>query len=151
MGLKKPAVVLLAVIAVLALLGGMAAAVAVNQEAGGAEQVAELPEKTAQKYPDLGSALDERVTGVEEGSTSAESAAEQSPAHQGESVAVTIHLSGNVDAVVAFLEAHGGDPRNAGEDYIEAYVPVALLGRLSEQPGVIRVREIVPPEGAQSG
>ena len=33
-----------------------------------------------------------------------------------------------------------------GEGYIEAYVPVTLLGQLSQQTGVIRVREIVPPE-----
>ena len=37
-------------------------------------------------------------------------------------------------------------PRKVGEDYIEAYVPVILLGQLSQQPGVIRVREIIPPE-----
>ena len=61
---------------------------------------------------------------------------------------MTIHLSGNVDDVVTYLEDNGGDPRNVGEDYIEAYVPVTLLGLLSEQPGVIRVREIVPPEDA---
>ena len=39
-----------------------------------------------------------------------------------------------------FLQDNGGDPRNVGEDYIEAYVPVTLLGAVSEQPGVIRVR-----------
>ena len=66
--------------------------------------------------------------------------------HSGESVAVTIYLTGNVDAVVSFLEDNDGDPRNVGEDYIEAYVPVPLLGQVSEQPGVIRVREIVPPQ-----
>ena len=61
-------------------------------------------------------------------------------------MAVTIYLSGNVDEVVAFLEENGGDPRNVGEDYVEAYVPVPLLGPVSERPGVIRVREIIPPE-----
>ena len=59
---------------------------------------------------------------------------------------MTIYLSGNVDEVVAFLEENGGDPRNVGEDYIEAYVPVLLLGPVSDRTGVIRVREIVPPE-----
>ena len=38
---------------------------------------------------------------------------------------------------------------NVDEDYIEAYVPVSLLGRVSEQTGVIRVREIIPPEATQ--
>ena len=61
-------------------------------------------------------------------------------AAQPEPVAVSIYLSGHVDDVVAFLEDNGGDPRNVGEDYIEAYVPVGLLGELSEQPGVLRVR-----------
>ena len=62
--------------------------------------------------------------------------------HREESVAVTIYLSGSVDDVVQFLEDFGEDPRNVGE----AYVPLALLGPVSEQPGVIRVREIIPQE-----
>ena len=120
-----------------------------DKDQGQTEAVA-LPEKAALKYPNLGSGLDERVTGVEEGLTTAESAAARSPAHREESVAVTIYLSGNVDEVVSFLEDNGGDPRNVGEDYIEAYVPVTLLGPVSEQPGVLRVREIIPAEPAQS-
>ena len=82
---------------------------------------------------------------VEAGEVTAEEAAANTPVHSGESVAVTVHLSGNVDAVVAFLEENGGDPRNVGQDYVEAYVPMSLLGPLSEHPGVLRVREIVPP------
>ena len=61
-------------------------------------------------------------------------------------MAVTIHLSGHVADVAQFLEDNGGDPRNVGEDYIEAYVPVTLLGPVSERAGVIRVREIIPPQ-----
>ena len=105
-----------------------------------------VPEKQEQEYPNLGSQLNQLVASVEEGQLSAKQAAADSPIHSGGSVAVTIHLSGNVDDVVQFLEDNGGDPRNVGEDYIEAYVPVALLGQLSQQPGVTRVREIVPPE-----
>ena len=66
-------------------------------------------------------------------------------------VAATIYLSRGLDGVVAFLEENGGDPRNVGEDYIEAYVPETLLGPALEQPGVLRVREIVPPERGQGG
>ena len=110
-----------------------------------------LPEKPELKYPNLGSNLDQLVASVEEGETSAKEAAEDAPVHQEASVAVTIYLSGNVDDVVKFLEDNGGSPRNVGEDYIEAYVPVSLLGRVSERTGVIRVREITPPEPAQSG
>ena len=109
-----------------------------------------LPEKPELKYPNLGSNLDQLVTSVEEGETSAKEAAEDAPVHQETSIAVTIHLSGNVDDVVKFLEDNDGSARNVGEDYIEAYVPVSLLGQVSEQPGVIRVREITPAEPAQS-
>ena len=104
------------------------------------------PEKQELQYPNLGSHLNQLVDAVEEGSLSPDEAAADSPIHSAGSVAVTIHLSGNVDDVVQFLEDNGGDPRNVGEGYIEAYVPVTLLGALSEQPGVIRVREIVPPQ-----
>ena len=103
------------------------------------------------KYPNLGSRLDELVASVEAGEVTAEQAASSTAMHSGESVAVTIYLSGGVEGVVAFLEENDGDPRNVGEDYIEAYVPVSLLGTASEQPGVLRVREIVPPEGEQGG
>ena len=109
-----------------------------------------LPEKPELKYPNLGSSLDHMVASVEEGGLSAKKAAEDAPVHQEASVAVNIYLSGNVDEVVKFLEDNGGSTRNVGEDYIEAYVPVSLLGQVSEQPGVIRVREIAPPEPAQS-
>ena len=86
---------------------------------------------------------------MEEGQATSLDAAGYTPVHSGASVAVTIYLSGNVDDVVTFLEENGGDPRNVGEDYIEAYVPVTLLGQLSQQPGVMRVREIAPPQPAQ--
>ena len=110
------------------------------------EQAQPLPEKAELNYPNLGSHLDQLVAEVEEGEATAKDAAGEAPMHQGESVAVTIYLSGNVDDVVKFLEDNGGDPRNVGEDYIEAYVPVSLLGPVSERAGVLRVREIVPPE-----
>ena len=103
------------------------------------------------KYPNLGSRLDDLAASVEAGQTTAEEAAKGAAVHSGASVAVTIYLSGGVDEVVAFLEENGGDPRNVGEDYVEAYVPVTLLGPVSEQPGVLRIREIVPPERGQGG
>ena len=122
-----------------------------NKEAAqGEEQVPPISEKAELNYPNLGSRLDGLVASVEVGQATAQDAATDTPVHSGESVAVTIYLSGSVDAVVSFLEDNGGDPRNVGEDYIEAYVPVTLLGRLSEQPGVIRVWEIVPPQPVQT-
>ena len=104
---------------------------------GGDNQLS-IPEKTELKYPNLGSTLDQMAATVEEGEVSASDAAKDAPVSKEESVAVTIYLSGNVDEVVSFLEDNGGSPRNVGEDYIEAYVPVTLLGPVSEQPGVIR-------------
>ena len=122
-----------------------------RETAQGQEQEAPpIPEKAGLSYPSLGSRLDQLVASVEAGQTTAQDAASNSPVHSGGSVAVTIYLSGNVDEVVSFLEDNGGDPRNVGEDYIEAYVPVTLLGTVSEQPGVIRVREIVPPQPVQT-
>ena len=118
---------------------------------GDENQALSIPEKRELKYPNLGSHLGQLVARVEEGEATAEEAAGETPMHRAESVAVTIHLSGNVDEVVAFLEDNGGDPRNVGEDYIEAYVPVSLLGPVSEQTGVLRVREIVPPEPGRGG
>ena len=108
-----------------------------------------LPEKTELKYPNLGSNLDQLAASALKGKTSAKEAAEDAPARPEASVPVTIYLSGNLDEVVKFLEKNGGLPRNVGEDYIEAHVPVSLLGRVSEQPGVIRVREILPPAATQ--
>ena len=117
---------------------------------GDANQAPPIPEKRELKYPNLGSHLDQLVRQVEEGSAAPQDAAGETPMHREESVAVTIYLSGNVEDVIAFLEENGGDPRNVGEDYIEAYVPVNLLGPTSEQPGVLRVRAIVPPEPSYS-
>ena len=117
---------------------------------GGGNQAPPIPDKGELNYPNLGSHLDGLVSSVEVGQATAMSAAADTPVHSGGSVAVTIYLTGNVDAVVSYLEDNGGDPRNVGEDYIEAYVPVTLLGAVSEQPGVIRVREIVPPLPAQA-
>ena len=110
-----------------------------------------IPKKTDLKHPNAGSALNGLVARVEAGEISAEEAAREAPLHQGESVGVIIHLSGNVDGVVAFLKWEGATNISAGEDYIEAFVPVLLLGAASEQQGVRRVRLIQPPESPQSG
>ena len=126
--------------------GRQAASVPRSGENGGDDQAPAIPDKGELKYPNLGSHLDELVVSVESGETTAEEAAKGAAIHSGASVAVTIYLSGSVEEVVTFLEENGGDPRNVGEDYIEAYVPVTLLGLASEQPGILRVREIVPPE-----
>ena len=104
-----------------------------------------IPEKQDLQYPNLGYSLNKLIAAVEAGSFLPEQAATDSPLHSGSSVGVTVWLSSNVEDVASFVEDNGGDPRKVGEDYIKAYVPVTLLGQLSEQAGVVRVREIVPP------
>ena len=148
MDIRKKWFRLLALMGLITLTLPLAVGVSTAYGDGGDDQLS-IPEKTELKYPNLGSTLDRMVARVEyEGATSEEAAGE-ALVHQAESVAVTIYLSGNVADVVTFLEDNGGDPRNIGEDYIEAYVPVPLLGPVSERPGVIRVREIVPPQPTQ--
>ena len=75
-------------------------------------------------------------------------AANRAPMSKGAAVAVTLRIEdvSRIEAVTRFLSDNGGDPRNVGEDYIEAYVPVALLVAASKQPGVFRVQAIIPPQ-----
>ena len=75
-------------------------------------------------------------------------AARRAPMRLGPSVAVTLRIedASKIEAIARFLEDNGGDPRNLGEDYIEAYVPVRLLVAASKQPGVFRVQAIIPPQ-----
>lgn len=75
-------------------------------------------------------------------------AANRAPMRQGAMVAVTLRISdkSKAETLSGFLRANGGDPRNVGEDYIEAYVPASLLVEASTQPGVARVQAIVPPQ-----
>ena len=108
-----------------------------------------IPKKSEVKHPKADTAINSLVERVESGEITAEEAAKEAPLHRGESVGVIILLSGNVDRVVAFLEANGASNINAGEDYIEAFVPVLLLGQASEQPGVLRVDQIQPPGETQ--
>ena len=74
-------------------------------------------------------------------------AASQAPLYQADSVAVTVRVD-DPPNIASFLESEGASAANVGADYIEAYVPVALLPVLSEQEGVLWVQMIVPPEPA---
>ena len=140
------ALVIAALVITLAISLGVATP---NVYGDGEDSPPTLPEKPELKYPNLGSNLDQLAASALKGKTSAKGVAKDAPVHRKASVAVTIYLSGNVDDVVKFLEDNNGSPRNVDKDYIEAYVPVSLLGRVSEQPGVIRVRKIVPPATTQ--
>ncbi|MDE2938570.1 MAG: S8 family serine peptidase [Chloroflexota bacterium] len=107
-----------------------------------------VPPKPSYAYPNLSAHLNHLAEGYGSGRMSQGQAAGQAPVHSGGSVAVTIYLDGHVSDVVTYLEDNGGDPRNVGSDYVEAYVPVSLLGPLSLQPGVTQVQEIIPPQPA---
>ena len=106
------------------------------------------PEKPQLTYSNLSTHLNHLAEGYSSGQMSQGQAAGEAPVHSGGSVAVTVYLDSHVSDVVTFLEDNGGAPRNVGSDYIEAYVPVGLLGLLSQQPGVTRVWEIIPPQPA---
>ena len=114
----------------------------------------ELPPVPPKRTPPLGnldSMLSQLAARVQDGYSTAHDAASQAPMHAADSVAVTFYLNGDTAPLLAFLRANGGDPRNIGEDYVEAYVPVALLAEASEQPNVVRVQAIVPPQPAGKG
>lgn len=110
----------------------------------------DFPPPDAKKPPlgNLDSMLSRLVERVEQGISTANAAAASAPISRGESIAVTFYTQGDATSLADFLRANGGDPRNVGEGYVEAYVPITLLVRASEQPGVIRVNAIVPPQPA---
>ena len=108
-----------------------------------------IPKKSEVKHPKADTTLNGLIDRVEAGEITAEEAAKEAPLHRGESVGVIILLSGNVEGVVAFLKANGASNISADEDYIEAYVPILLLGQTSEQQGVLRVDQIQPPGETQ--
>ena len=108
-----------------------------------------IPGKTTLTYPKAGSTLDDLIARVAAGEIGAEDAAAEAPLYRGDAIAVTIYLSGNVNGVVSFLQTNNVNPSNQGTDYIEAFVPIRLLGTLSQQTGVLRMRMIQPPQENQ--
>ena len=109
------------------------------------------PPKRTPPLGNLDSMLSQLASSVQGGYSTAHDAASQAPMHADDSVAVTFYLNGDTAPLLAFLRANGGDPRNIGDDYVEAYVPVALLAEASEQPNVVRVQAIVPPQPTGKG
>ena len=107
-----------------------------------------LSEKPKPKYPTLMSSLDRLVVDVETGVLSAADAVKQTPMRDesDSGVAVTVYASEDISAAKRFLADRGVEIRNVGKTYLEAYVPMNLLGEVSEQPGVIRVQTIVGPQ-----
>ena len=122
----------------------------------GGKQAPPIDEKGTPDYPNLISQLEAELDAFEAKAYSARSSARvpvdepslgegPSPLDRSSLVDVTIYVTQDIDAVVRFLKSNGALVRNMGNTYIEASVPVALLGETSEQPGVIRVEPIIGP------
>ena len=122
-------------------------------DGSGQIEIRDVQEKSnPPKYGNMDSMLNDLAQQVEDGVVSAEAAASSAPISDDESVAVTIHMeAGYADTVEQYLEDNGASPGNVGEEYIEAYVPVTLLGSLSQQDGVITVSTIIPPKPLEEG
>ena len=124
-------------------------------EGGGTTDVEDTPpvgKSNPPKYGNMDSMLNDLVEQVEGGFATAQSVASTAPISDDESVAVSIHLeTGYVETVQQYLEDNGVSPGNVGDEYIEAYVPITLLGSLSEQEGVVTVSTIIPPQPLEEG
>ena len=102
------------------------------------------------EYANMDSVLNQIVQQVEEGVATARTAAASAPMHSEGTVAVTLHIAeGQAGDISGFLQENGISARNAGVDYIEAYIPVSTLVAASQQEGVVRMSAIVPRQKAQ--
>ena len=119
-----------------------------NNAAGGDAQV-QRGKINPPQYGNMDSLLNDMAQQVEQG-ISAPSAAAAAPLSSEGAVAVMLLLdTGYSESVEAFLQNNGASPRNVGEGYIEAYVPVSLLAQASQQDGVISITAITPPQPLQ--
>ena len=103
--------------------------------------------ETTPKYPNLSDhRLVDLVEEFEKAQQSVSSAAGQSAEQTTSLIEVRIELlsSDKVDALAAWLESQGVSGIDKGEVDIHAWVPVSLIGPMSEQDGVRNVR--IPPE-----
>ncbi len=102
-------------------------------------------EEDAPQYPKLDATFQEIVQRFENGELSETEAAALAPDHFESLVMVTVDVSSNLDAIDDWLSRQNlEDPRrfaNPNHDpmYINTWVPVSLLGSLSQQEGVIVV------------
>ena len=108
-----------------------------------------VPPVPSERAPTLGNldyTLSQLAARAQSGYSTTHAAASQAPIYAADSIAVTFYLNGDTAPLLAFLRANGGDPRNIGDDYVEAYVPVDLLVDASERPNVASVHAIAPPQ-----
>ena len=129
-----------------------AAAAQTTEGRPGYEQIPALGRKLSPaRYQNLDYALNETVRKTGAGSVPRGSDGAQSRAGGGESVAVAITVdAGHAQDVLTFLQNNGAlvEAPGDGDATLLAYVPVTLLPRLAQQPGVIFVRTEEPGEPA---
>ncbi len=106
-------------------------------------------EESGPKYPNLDTFLQALVKRYEDGELTESETAAQAHTYHGSSVLATIDLSANIDAVGAWMEGRGISSRHTNATHIppniHAFVKVSLLGALSQQEGIIQVKEAIPP------
>ena len=73
--------------------------------------------------------------------------AKRAPVRSGSLVAVSFRTRNAADSqlLARWLRSNDVEPRNVGEDYVEAYVHIAFLQAASARREVVRARAIVPP------
>ena len=109
------------------------------------------PPKPTETYPKIrGSQLHSDVVEFEEAQDAASGPSGQSDSAPEDTVVlVSIFLSSNKAEVAAWLRSKGITPGHADDPDIsglDAYVPLSLLGELSQQDGVIEIEQPILPE-----
>ena len=103
----------------------------------------------APKYPNLDATLTKIVAGYEDETWTETQAAQQAPEHHGAMVLIAVDVTAaQADSVNTWMGTQEIEPRFLVGDipppYIYAYAKVSLLGALSGQDGVTRVRSMLP-------
>ena len=128
---------------------------AAQQESGDADPTEPPPPPTVPtpSYPKIRSSLQSEVVEFEEAQAAASGTSGQSDsAPEDTAVLVSIFLSGNKAEVAAWLRSKGITPEHADDPDIsglDAYVPLSLLGELSQQDGVTGIQR--PPQPPEMG
>ncbi|MCH8911463.1 MAG: S8 family serine peptidase, partial [Chloroflexi bacterium] len=74
--------------------------------------------------------------------------AQQAPIHDDTFIAVAIHVNGDPDDLVTFLNDQGSRVANIGDSYLEVYVQPSLLPTLDQHPAVSNATAMIPPRTA---
>ena len=109
-----------------------------------------IPPKEPLAVPTLDSALNDLLSRIEAGEITEADAAKQAPLNRDGTVAVTVHITAEPDDILKYLSDHNITPRHAGENYIEAFLPMTMLRDIAKRDGVVRVEMIVPPHTSQA-